>query len=118
MGEVMSVITLTDSTIEHIKHCLKDKPETAGFRFSVKQSGCTGFAYVPEIVNQPNENDIASNHSGVNVYVDPDSVEIIKGTVLDYVTSGLGQKQMVFKNPNVTDSCGCGESFAVKGDDS
>lgn len=111
------VIQLTPATVKHIKQCLEQDETKTGFRLGIKQSGCTGYAYVPEIIEKPKPEDLSFEQDGVTIYVDPKSVPIIKGTVLDYVDAGLGQKQMVFRNPNETASCGCGESFEVGGQD-
>lgn len=114
MSQEQPVISLTSSTVEHVKNCLKEHSESAGFRLSVKKSGCTGYAYVPEIVEAPKDTDICFKQDGVNIYVDSGSVSKVKGTVLDYVDSGIGQKQMVYRNPNEAANCGCGESFNVE----
>lgn len=111
--QTQSVVTLTQSSIDHIKKCLKNYSEDAGFRLAVKKSGCSGYAYVPKIVEAPEESDIKIEQDGITVYIDAESAPIIKGTVLDYVESGLGQKEMVFRNPNAKGGCGCGESFDV-----
>jgi len=106
------VITLTNAAVLHIKKNIK-QGETAGFRLSVNTSGCNGLTYVPEIVEQPGENDIQYKIDDVWVYVDPDCVQYIKGTTIDFVDKGLGQTQIAFHNPNVDGTCGCGESFNV-----
>jgi iron-sulfur cluster assembly accessory protein len=111
--QTQPIVTLTASTVEHIKKCLKNHSQGSGFRLTVKKSGCSGYAYVPKIVQTPEENDIKLEQDGITVYIDAKSAPMIKGTVLDYVESGLGQKEMVFRNPNATGGCGCGESFDV-----
>lgn len=115
MSTEQPVITLTAPTVKHIKSCLQKKPNSAGFRLATKKSGCTGYAYVPEIVDEPKQDDIQFEQDGIPIYVEARSIPLVQGTVLDYVESGLGQKQMVFRNPNETASCGCGESFDIKG---
>jgi len=112
------LITLTEASLQHVKKCIERRSEGAGFRLAVKKSGCTGYAYVPEIVESPKPDDFHFQQDGISIYVSAEAAPIVQGTVLDYEDTGLGQKQMTFKNPNEAASCGCGESFDVKrGDD-
>ncbi len=114
----MTVITLTDAAVSHIKSMLIKQEGGVGFRLSIKKTGCSGYAYVPEIINKTNEKDIHFTQDELEVYVDPSSESFVKGVVIDYVsdtdTLGLKQKRLVFINPNEKNRCGCGESFTIE----
>jgi iron-sulfur cluster assembly accessory protein len=110
------VITLTDAAAEHIHHMLDKNPKGAGFRLSIKKTGCSGYAYVPEIIETIKTDDIhfVAQHE-LHVYVDPLCQDFIKDLVIDYVAdnTGIKQKRLVFINPNEKNRCGCGESFTI-----
>ena len=108
------IISFTDAATAHIKKAIAANSKNLGFRLAIKKSGCTGFAYMPDIISERQEGDLCFiTDQGLPVYLDPASIPIIKNTVLDFMDKGAGQKQLVFNNPNVKDSCGCGESFNV-----
>lgn len=112
----MTVITLTDSAVAHVQSILEKNPNGKGFRLSIKKTGCSGYAYVPDIVEQVQEADIHFEQNGLAVYVDPACKEFVEGLVIDYVADsniGLKQKRLVFINPNEKNRCGCGESFTI-----
>lgn len=75
-------------------------------------SGCSGFAYALEFVDQPNPEDRCFEAHGVQIVVDPKSLAMLDGTELDFVREGLNEG-FKFHNPNAKANCGCGESFAV-----
>ncbi len=81
-------------------------------RLAVKTTGCSGLMYVLEPVDEAQPEDVKFECSGVDVYVDSKSLLYIDGTEMDYVRKGLNEG-FEFKNPNVKDECGCGESFTV-----
>lgn len=84
-----------------------------GIRLSVKESGCTGFMYVMDEVDAGESSDIALQEAALNLWLDPDSLPILRGTQVDFVFEGLN-RVLKFNNPNVTAACGCGESFSVE----
>lgn len=108
------MITFTDSAKQHIQNMLKNKGENAAFHLSVKKTGCSGYMYVPSIVNEKKESDIEIAQPGFFVYLDSAILSLIKGTEIDYVKKSLGVSQLEFKNPNADSLCGCGESFNLK----
>ncbi len=113
------MITVTDSAFEHIKKTIAHRGSGKGFRLSVKQTGCSGYMYVPEIIDTPYPNDIKiSSREDVAIYLDPACEAIVVGTQIDYVKKGLGIAQLEFNNPNVDSQCGCGESFNLKKNES
>ena len=83
-----------------------------GIRIGVKTSGCSGMAYTLEFVDDIDENDTVFEQDGVKVFIDPKSLVYLDGTQVDYTKEGL-QEGFKFENPNVKESCGCGESFHV-----
>lgn len=110
------ILNFTAAAVEHINKSLTRFPN-GGFRLSVKKAGCTGNKYVPEIAPGPKSGDeVFVTEQGLRVFIDSASKTAIQGTQVDIVNKGLGQKQLVFKNPNAVSECGCGESFHLKED--
>lgn len=105
-------VSLTPAAADRVKHYLVDQETGKGLRFGVKTSGCSGFSYVVDLAKEINDGDHVFESLGVKVIVDSDSLEYVKGTVIDFQQDGLSAT-FQFKNPNVADSCGCGESFSV-----
>ena len=105
-------VSLTESAAKHIKRMLEERGSGIGLRLGTKKNGCAGFAYVLDFADEPGENDSVFSQYGVSVIVDAESLPMLEGIELDYVSEGLN-KSFKFRNPNVTDECGCGESFSV-----
>lgn len=84
----------------------------AALRISVKGGGCSGFQYAFDIEKNRAEDDLVVTREGASVVVDPTSLEMIRGSELDFVDDLMGQAFKV-KNPNAVASCGCGVSFSV-----
>ena len=105
-------ITLTESAAEHVKGFLANRGKGEGLRLGVKTSGCSGMAYVLEFADEIADEDQVFESNGVKVIIDPKSLLYLDGTELDYAKEGLNEG-FQFNNPNVKDSCGCGESFTV-----
>ncbi len=105
-------ITLTESAAERVKNFLANRGKGVGLRLGVKTSGCSGMAYVLEFADEVEEGDVVYEDHGVKVIVNPKSLVYLDGTELDYTREGLNEG-FKFNNPNVKDSCGCGESFNV-----
>jgi iron-sulfur cluster assembly protein len=110
-------LTFTPGAREYIKKMLAKK-DGSGFRLSVKKTGCSGFSYLPTIVEQINPADIVVDlGDGVAVYVDATWQHLLQGVQVDYVEdkkTGLKQKRLVFNNPQESGRCGCGESFHLE----
>lgn len=84
-----------------------------GVRFSVKNSGCNGLAYVIDRVDTPVDGDVDIELSnGVHVFVDAQAVAALRGMEIDFVKEGLNYN-LKLNNPNVKAACGCGESFSI-----
>lgn len=108
------MITITEAARKHIDAMLKSKSAGAALRLFIKKTGCSGYQYIPEIVFQKKESDIAMIIAGLTVYFDADTADLMKGTLVDYVQKSLGVSQLVFTHPDAESVCGCGESFKIK----
>lgn len=106
-------VTVTPAAVEHFRRQIAGDDNATAVRLSVKESGCTGFMYVVDLVREPREGDVYyALDEDVPLYVDPDSLNVVTGTEIDYVVEGVN-RQLKFLNPNAQDYCGCGESFSV-----
>lgn len=105
-------VTLTDRAAERVKHFLESRGSGFGLRLGVKTTGCSGMAYVLEFVDEADPEDTIFEVQGIKILVDPKSLIYLDGTELDYAKEGLNEG-FQFNNPNVKDTCGCGESFTV-----
>jgi iron-sulfur cluster assembly protein len=106
------VITLTENAARHVQGYLAKRGKGIGLRLGVRTSGCSGMAYKLEFADAVNPEDHQFESNGVKVIVDPKSLPYLQGTELDYAREGLNEG-FKFRNPNVKDECGCGESFNV-----
>jgi iron-sulfur cluster assembly protein len=106
------VITLTETAAKHVQSYLSKRGKGVGLRVGVRTSGCSGMAYKLEFADSTNPEDMQFESHGVKVIVDPKSLPYLQGTELDYTREGLNEG-FKFRNPNVKDECGCGESFNV-----
>ncbi|MFK8030733.1 MAG: HesB/IscA family protein [Gammaproteobacteria bacterium] len=104
-------IELTDAAATQVGGYLKDR-EVEGLRLSVKATGCAGYEYIVGYAETIDDSDQVFESKGVSVVVDAESLPLIDGTVMDYVTSGIS-KVFKFSNPNAAGECGCGESFNI-----
>ena len=84
-----------------------------GLRVATKKSGCTGFAYVVDFADTSNDDDMVYECFGVKLIVDKASLIQLDGLEMDYVKNGTINQGFEFRNPNVKEACGCGESFSV-----
>ncbi|KAK5120195.1 hypothetical protein LTR85_006401 [Meristemomyces frigidus] len=104
-------ITLTPKAVEQL-HELFDQPESKLIRVGVKNRGCSGLAYHLEYVDKAGAFDEAVEQDGVKVLIDSKALFSIIGSEMDWVEDKLSAR-FVFRNPNITESCGCGESFSI-----
>lgn len=105
-------VTLTPAAANHVQSFIARRGKGIGLRLGVRTTGCSGLAYKLEFADQVNPGDHEFESQGVRVLVDPKSLPYLNGTELDYTREGLNEG-FKFKNPNVKDECGCGESFNV-----
>ncbi len=110
-----NTIELTDNAARHVREYLAKHGGGDSFRIGVKPTGCSGYQYVVETAESIGENDTTIESKGVKIVVDNQSLRYLAGTRLDYVREGLNEG-FRFSNPNVEETCGCGESFSVAED--
>ncbi len=106
-------VTLTDAAARHVAGMIEKRGKGLGLRIGTKKSGCTGFAYDVGYADEIGKQDIAFESHGVKVFVDRVSLAQIDGMEVDYVKASLLNQGFEFRNPNVKNTCGCGESFGV-----
>ena len=107
------IITLSDNAAKRIKEIMSSADgNSVGVRVGVKSGGCAGMSYVMEYTKEVNPNDEMIEEKGVKVFIDPSAVMYLLGTEMDYKKEEFSSS-FVFKNPNETERCGCGESFKI-----
>ncbi len=105
-------VTLTEPAADRVRRFLHDRGHGVGLRIGVKLSGCTGFAYIVDFADSVEDDDAVFESFGVAVLVDPESLQKIDGTEIDFQGDGINQG-FQYNNPNVKNLCGCGQSFGV-----
>ena len=107
------VIKLSDNAANRIKEIMSKADNTAiGVRVGVKSGGCAGMSYVMEYAKESKKNEEVIEDKGVKVFIDANAIMYLLGTEMDYKKDKFSS-QFVFKNPNETERCGCGESCKV-----
>ena len=109
------MLTITEDAVVAIKNTMSEEKTTqddAYLRIGVRGGGCSGLQYDLSFEAEMREGDTVIEKDGVRILIDMKSQLYLAGTILDY-TTGLNGKGFVFKNPNATGTCGCGESFTV-----
>ena len=104
-------ISLTHSAAERVRSFL-DRDGGLGLRLGVQKTGCSGWAYKVELAEEIRADDIVFEQDNFKIVVRNGSLAFLDGSVIDFTAEGLGSA-FQFKNPNVTDECGCGESFTI-----
>ena len=108
------VITLSEAAAVRVREIMDRAAKPyAGLRVGVKNGGCAGQEYVLEYAVAANPLDEVVEDKGVTILVEPKAVLFLIGTEIDYEVSKLSAK-FVFRNPNETDACGCGESVTIE----
>ena len=107
------IIKLSDNAVSRIKEIMSQaQSSTIGVRVGVKSGGCAGMSYIMEYATNIKPNEEVVEDKGVKVFIDPKAIMYLLGTEMDYKKEKFSS-QFVFKNPNETERCGCGESFKV-----
>ena len=107
------IIKLSENAATRIKEIMTNaQKDSIGVRIGVKTGGCAGMSYVMEYAKSANPNDEIIEDKGVKVLIDPKAIMYLLGTEMDYKKEELSST-FVFKNPNETERCGCGESFKI-----
>lgn len=112
MSNDLRPIQLTAAAAARVASFVAGKPGAVGLRFGVKRTGCSGWAYTVDLADEVAADDTVFEQSGVRVVVDARSLPLVAGTEIDFARKGLNA-EFVFRNPNVTGACGCGESFTT-----
>ena len=108
------IVTLTDRAAARVREIMAASATPyLGLRVGVKNGGCAGQEYILEYAEAANPLDEVVEDKGVTILVEPKAVLFLLGTEIDYEVTRLSSK-FVFKNPNETDACGCGESVTIE----
>ena len=107
------ILTLSTNAAERIKEIMSSADnKTIGVRVGVKSGGCAGMSYIMEYAEDIKPNEEIVEEKGVKVLIDPKAIMYLLGTEMDYKKEKFSS-QFIFKNPNETERCGCGESFKI-----
>ena len=107
------IISLSENAAKRIKEIMSSAENNSiGVRVGVKSGGCAGMSYVMEYAKEINPNDELIEDRGVKLYIDPAATMYLLGTEMDYKKEEFSST-FIFKNPNETERCGCGESFKI-----
>ena len=109
MGQML---TLTPSAAARVAWIAERQSRPAVLRLSVEGGGCSGFQYKFDLADGPDGDDLVSETDGVRLVVDPVSLDLVAGSVVDFVES-LGGAAFKVENPNAAAGCGCGSSFGI-----
>ncbi|GAA4229420.1 iron-sulfur cluster assembly accessory protein [Sagittula sp. NFXS13] len=107
-----SPVTITASAVKQIRK-LMERDARFGLKIGLKKGGCAGMEYTMDYVDAPEANDEVVEKDGARVLIAPMAQMFLFGTEIDYETALL-ESGFKFRNPNVTDACGCGESIKFK----
>lgn len=102
----------TPGAVNRIKELLEAKPDAIALKVGVKQRGCNGLTYTLEYATEKGRLDEEVVQDGVRVLIDAKAQLTLLGTEMDFVSDKLSS-EFVFNNPNITGTCGCGESFSM-----
>ncbi len=106
-------VTLTDAAAERVREIMANaEKDYVGLRVGVKNGGCAGQEYTFAYAEQIEPLDEVVEDKGVTILIEPNAVLFLIGSEIDYETTKLASK-FVFRNPNETDACGCGESVTI-----
>jgi len=106
-------VTLTDAAAARVREIMANaEKDYVGLRVGVKNGGCAGQEYTFAYAEQIEPLDEVVEDKGVTILIEPKAVLFLIGSEIDYETTKLASK-FVFRNPNETDACGCGESVTI-----
>lgn len=108
-------IQITAAARQRMRDFLARQSSAVGVRFGIRRTGCSGFGYTVDLADAIAENDAVFEEDGVRIVVDRKALPFVDGTEIDFQRQGLNAS-FVFRNPNATGECGCGESFTVAAD--
>jgi iron-sulfur cluster assembly protein len=105
-------IHLTEAASQQIRNSISKRGKGLGLRVGIKRVGCSGFAYTFDYADALAEGDVTFGPEDARVVISGADLGFLDGSTLDFTREGLRQF-FRFDNPNVTNTCGCGESFSV-----
>ncbi len=108
-----SIMKLTDKAAERVREIIGARDGAHGIRLGVKKGGCAGMEYTIDLVTEPDPKDDHVEHQGAHVYVAPEAALFLLGTEMDFEVTTL-RTGFMFRNPNQSSACGCGESVELK----
>lgn len=106
-------ITLTENAANHIQKQLAKRGGGAALRIGIKKSGCSGFSYTFDYADDIKTDDQLFESHKTKIVVDPESLPYLDGSQIDFTKEGLNSTFKLI-NPNIDNTCGCGDSFSVK----
>jgi iron-sulfur cluster assembly protein len=107
------VISVTDSAAARVREIVANADGAEGIRVGVKKGGCAGMEYTIDLVREPIAADDVVEIGGGKVFVNPEATLFLLGTEMDFEVTTL-RTGFVFRNPNQTSACGCGESVEIR----
>lgn len=112
IGWMTNSLTLTPSAAKRVAWIAEKQSKPAILRLSVEGGGCSGFQYKFDLAENAEADDSISETDGVTLVVDPVSLDLVSGSVVDFVES-LGGAAFKVENPQAAAGCGCGSSFGI-----
>ncbi|GAA6947176.1 MULTISPECIES: iron-sulfur cluster insertion protein ErpA [Aggregatibacter] len=113
MTEISVPLTFTDAAAQKVKSLITEEENPAlKLRVYITGGGCSGFQYGFTFDEKVNEGDLTVENAGVQLVIDPMSLQYLIGGTIDY-TDGLEGSRFVVNNPNASSTCGCGSSFSI-----
>ncbi len=106
-------ITLTERAAKQIQRQLAKRGKGLALRVDIKKSGCSGFTYIFDYADEVQENDQLFESHNARIVVKQDNLSYFDGSEIDFIKEGLNST-FKFNNPNIENTCGCGESFSLK----
>lgn len=110
--EQSQILQIEPQAAQHLLRYQSKSSNAIGVRIGVKDSGCSGYAYVLELTDSAPENHVRVDAENLTLFVDFKSIPALSGSTLRLVKEGLNET-IKFDNPNAGSYCGCGESFTV-----
>ena len=104
-------IALTPVALQRVQRFVAETG-ALGLRFGVTRTGCSGWGHVADLAREQRQDDTVFEQDGVRIFVDAESLALVDGTEIDFGKQGLSET-FLFRNPNATAECGCGESFTT-----
>ena len=105
-------IQLTENAVSNIRNFIQKDSNSEYLRLAVKPTGCSGFMYEVTTTKEKRNHDSVFESGGISIVIDDQSLKYLNGSRIDFSQEGLN-KGFRFENPNVTATCGCGESFTI-----